>query len=123
MLSRGTAVCTAVGSSEPIVSWTLLRTRLSLRPSPVEQRAPNRRQQRLGSEGSTSSSSVLANLPCAQGMGELHLDIIVDRLRREFKVECDVGAPQVTIKSSEQTQSMTCMLHLSRSNIMKYAIS
>ena len=31
-----------------------------------------------------------------QGMGELHLDIIVDRLRREYKVECDVGAPQVT---------------------------
>lgn len=30
-----------------------------------------------------------------QGMGELHLDIIVDRLRREYKVECDVGAPQV----------------------------
>ena len=28
-------------------------------------------------------------------MGELHLDIIVDRLRREYKVECDVGAPQV----------------------------
>ena len=30
-------------------------------------------------------------------MGELHLDIIVDRLRREYKVECDVGAPQVLI--------------------------
>ena len=38
------------------------------------------------------------------GMGELHLDIIVDRLLREFKVEANVGAPQVaykeTIKSS-----------------------
>lgn len=31
-----------------------------------------------------------------EGMGELHLEIIVDRLRREFKVECDVGAPQVS---------------------------
>ena len=30
-----------------------------------------------------------------EGMGELHLEIIVDRLRREWKVECDVGAPQV----------------------------
>lgn len=29
-------------------------------------------------------------------MGELHLEIIVDRLKREFKVECDVGAPQVS---------------------------
>jgi elongation factor G len=32
------------------------------------------------------------------GMGELHLDIILDRLRREFKVECNQGAPQVTYK-------------------------
>ena len=32
------------------------------------------------------------------GMGELHLDIIVDRLQREFKVECNVGAPQVAYK-------------------------
>ncbi len=30
------------------------------------------------------------------GMGELHLEIIVDRLLREFKVEANVGAPQVT---------------------------
>lgn len=30
-----------------------------------------------------------------EGMGELHLDIIVDRLRREFNVDCSVGAPQV----------------------------
>lgn len=32
------------------------------------------------------------------GMGELHLEIIVDRLRREFKVECNQGAPQVNYK-------------------------
>ena len=34
------------------------------------------------------------------GMGELHLDIIVDRLKREFKVECNVGAPQVAYKET-----------------------
>ncbi|WWU65035.1 elongation factor G [Clostridium baratii] len=34
------------------------------------------------------------------GMGELHLDIIVDRLQREFKVECNVGAPQVAYKET-----------------------
>ena len=33
-----------------------------------------------------------------RGMGELHLEIIVDRLRREFKVECNQGAPQVAYK-------------------------
>ena len=35
------------------------------------------------------------NQTVIEGMGELHLEIIVDRLRREWKVECDVGAPQV----------------------------
>ena len=35
-----------------------------------------------------------------RGMGELHLDIIIDRLRREFKVECNQGRPQVTYKEA-----------------------
>jgi elongation factor G len=34
------------------------------------------------------------------GMGELHLEIIVDRLRREFKVECNQGAPQVAYREA-----------------------
>ena len=34
------------------------------------------------------------------GMGELHLDIIVDRMRREFKVEANVGAPQVSYRET-----------------------
>lgn len=34
------------------------------------------------------------------GMGELHLDIILDRLKREFKVECNQGAPQVAYKEA-----------------------
>ncbi|MDR1981053.1 MAG: elongation factor G [Tannerellaceae bacterium] len=34
------------------------------------------------------------------GMGELHLDIIIDRLRREFKVECNQGRPQVSYKEA-----------------------
>ena len=37
------------------------------------------------------------------GMGELHLEIIVDRLQREFKVECNVGAPQVSYKETIRT--------------------
>ncbi|MCI5735355.1 MAG: elongation factor G [Eubacterium sp.] len=39
------------------------------------------------------------------GMGELHLEIIVDRLLREFKVEANVGAPQVAYKETIQTES------------------
>merc|ERR1719502_2134102 len=34
------------------------------------------------------------------GMGELHLEIIVDRLKREFKVECNVGEPQVNYREA-----------------------
>ena len=34
------------------------------------------------------------------GMGELHLEIIIDRMKREFKVECNVGAPQVAYRET-----------------------
>ena len=37
------------------------------------------------------------------GMGELHLDIIVDRMKREFKVEANVGAPQVSYREAIRT--------------------
>ena len=40
------------------------------------------------------------------GMGELHLDIIIDRLKREFKVECNQGKPQVNYKEAI-TKSVT----------------
>ncbi len=40
------------------------------------------------------------NQTIISGMGELHLEIIVDRLRREFKVECNQGQPQVTYKEA-----------------------
>lgn len=41
------------------------------------------------------------------GMGELHLDVIVDRLKREFKVEANVGAPQVAYRETI-TQAAEC---------------
>jgi elongation factor G len=40
-----------------------------------------------------------------KGMGELHLDIIVDRMRREFKVEANVGAPQVATANTSASRS------------------
>ena len=40
------------------------------------------------------------NQTIISGMGELHLEIIIDRLKREFKVECTQGAPQVTYKEA-----------------------
>src|SRR3546814_10775518 len=35
-----------------------------------------------------------------KGMGELHLEILVDRMKREFKVEANVGAPQVAYRET-----------------------
>ena len=43
------------------------------------------------------------NQTVISGMGELHLEIIVDRLRREFKVECNQGQPQVNYKEALQS--------------------
>ena len=40
-----------------------------------------------------------------EGMGELHLDILVDRMRREFKVEANVGAPQVAYRETFRTSA------------------
>jgi len=39
-----------------------------------------------------------------EGMGELHLDIIVDRMRREFKVEANIGQPQVAYRETIQSE-------------------
>ncbi|MFZ4633692.1 MAG: elongation factor G [Saprospiraceae bacterium] len=44
------------------------------------------------------------NQTVISGMGELHLEIIVDRLRREFKVECNQGEPQVNYKEALTTK-------------------
>jgi elongation factor G len=66
--------------------------------------------QRLGEEDPTFrvSSNHETGQTLIAGMGELHLDIIVDRMKREFKVEANIGRPQVayreTIKKSAQGQ-------------------
>lgn len=58
--------------------------------------------QKLAEEDPTFrvSSSEETGQTLIAGMGELHLDIIVDRMRREFKVEANVGAPQVAYRET-----------------------
>ncbi|WP_421709318.1 elongation factor G [Algihabitans sp.] len=46
-----------------------------------------------------------------KGMGELHLDIIVDRMRREFKVDANVGAPQVAYRETISRQTEVDYTH------------
>jgi len=58
--------------------------------------------QRLAEEDPTFKikSNQETNQTIIWGMGELHLDILVDRMKREFKVEANVGAPQVAYKET-----------------------
>ena len=48
-------------------------------------------------------------------MGELHLDIIVDRMKREFKVEANVGAPQVAYRETLENDSEVEYTHKKQS--------
>ncbi len=50
-----------------------------------------------------------------KGMGELHLDIIVDRMKREFKVEANVGAPQVAYRETIENASEVEYTHKKQS--------
>ncbi len=50
-----------------------------------------------------------------KGMGELHLDIIVDRMKREFKVEANIGAPQVAYRETIQGNSINDYTHKKQS--------
>ena len=55
------------------------------------------------------------NQTVIEGMGELHLDIIVDRLKREFKVEADIGAPQVNYRESISKEASVKYTHKKQS--------
>ena len=50
-----------------------------------------------------------------KGMGELHLDIIVDRMKREFKVEANIGAPQVAYRETILKSSTNVFIHKKQS--------
>lgn len=81
---------------EPVIS-------LAIEPkTKADQEKMGLALQRLSEEDPTFK--IKSNLETGQtiiwGMGELHLDVLVDRMKREFKVEANVGAPQVAYKET-----------------------
>lgn len=63
----------------------------------------------------TFSRDEESNQTIIAGMGELHLDIIVDRMRREFDVACDVGEPAVSYRESITKKSKVDYVHKKQS--------
>ena len=82
------------------------RSRSSRRPRPTRRRWASRstasRREDPSFRVSTDHES---GQTIIKGMGELHLEIIVDRMKREFKVEANVGAPQVAYRESSRRRS------------------
>ncbi len=68
----------------------------------VDQEKMGNALQRLAAEDPSFrvTSDVESGQTIIKGMGELHLEIIVDRMKREFKVDANVGAPQVAYRES-----------------------
>ena len=81
---------------EPVIS-------VSIEPkTKVDQESMGRALQRLGAEDTTLRirTDEETGQVILSGMGELHLDIIIDRMRREFNVEANQGRPQVAYKET-----------------------
>jgi len=68
----------------------------------ADQEKMSQALQRLAAEDPSFrvSSDVESGQTIIKGMGELHLDIIVDRMKREFKVDANIGAPQVAYRET-----------------------
>ena len=61
------------------------------------------------------TSDIESGQTVIKGMGELHLDILVDRMKREFKVEADVGAPQVAYRETITSEADVDYTHKKQS--------
>jgi elongation factor G len=85
---------------EPVIS-------ISIEPkTKADQEKMGIALQKLAEEDPTFrvSTNEETNQTIISGMGELHLDILVDRMKREFKVEANIGAPQVAYRETIQIE-------------------
>ncbi|WP_458415201.1 elongation factor G [Schinkia sp. CFF1] len=93
---KNTVILESMEFPEPVIS-------LSVEPkSKADQDKMGLALQKLAEEDPTfrTETNPETGQTIISGMGELHLDIIVDRMRREFKVEANVGAPQVSYRET-----------------------
>ncbi|PIT97614.1 elongation factor G [Candidatus Berkelbacteria bacterium CG10_big_fil_rev_8_21_14_0_10_41_12] len=89
-------VLEAIKFAEPVIS-------IAIEPkTKVDQERMSLALQKLAEEDPTFRVEIKpeTNQTLISGMGELHLDILVDRLRREFKVDANVGTPQVAYRET-----------------------
>ncbi len=92
------------------------RSRSSPRPRPTRRRWASRsiawrartRRFRVTTDHESGQTII-------KGMGELHLEILVDRMKREFKVEANVGAPQVAYREYLASRSSSTYTHKKQS--------
>ena len=79
----------------------------------VDQEKMGNALQRLAAEDPSFhvTSDVESGQTIIKGMGELHLEIIVDRMKREFKVDANVGAPQVAYRESIGREAVVDYTH------------
>jgi len=76
------------------------RWRWSQRPRPTRKDGPGAAAPRQGRPSFRVHTDQESGQTIISGMGELHLEIIVDRMKREFKVEANVGKPQVAYRET-----------------------
>ncbi len=96
---------------EPVIS-------ISIEPkTKADQEKMGVALQKLSEEDPTFrvSTNEETNQTIISGMGELHLDIIVDRMKREFSVEADIGAPQVAYRETIQDEVVAEYQHKKQS--------
>ena len=102
--TTGDTLCDA---SKPVVMETMTFPdpviELAIEPkTKADQEKMSQGLQRLAAEDPSFqvSTDIESGQTIMKGMGELHLDILVDRLKREFKVEANIGAPQVAYRET-----------------------
>ena len=106
-LKESTTGDTLCDSSKPLILETMTFPdpviEIAIEPkSKNDQEKMSAGLQRLAAEDPSFqvSSDIESGQTIMRGMGELHLDILVDRLKREFKVEANIGAPQVAYRET-----------------------